>query len=307
MIQKVSLSDLAICLGTTVDTLNEEFKTRFRSMDLSYTVLTNHEKEQEVLNALKYMDADSQIIGAPERVAAWENGWRENYDAFIESGDLDDIVPKFIRPGNIVRWRQQFIRPNNPNFELCFIKLLQYWVFHTYFKKCENIYEFGCGSGMNLVALSKLFPDKSLFGSDFVKSSSELINAIAEKHGFNLRGRLFDMTAPDYSFEILPDSAVLTFGAIEQLAGNYHAFIKYLLHQSPKICVFMEPVIELYDDNLMDYLAIKFHKQRGYSEGLLPLLLQMQDDKKIIIDESRRTYIGNNRMEGYSMIAWRPL
>ena len=70
----------------------------------------------------------------------------------------------------------------------------------------------------------------------------------------------------------------------------------------------MEPTVELYDEtNLVDHLAAKFHKKRGYTQGYLPRLKALEAEKKVEILKVKRTYFGSLFMEGFSFIIWRPV
>jgi hypothetical protein len=51
---------------------------------------------------------------------------------------------------------------------------------------------------------------------------------------------------PDYSLALERNSAVLTLVTIEQLAGRFEAFLDYLLHWRPGLCIHVEPIAELY-------------------------------------------------------------
>ena len=115
------------------------------------------------------------------------------------------------------------------------------------------------------------------------------------------------MLNPDDSFKIASNSAIFTIGAIEQLASNFEAFLQFLLKNRPLLCVHVEPTIELYDkDNLVDYLAIKFHKKRGYTENFLTRLKKLEKEGEIEILKVKRLFFGSLYMEGYSLFIWRP-
>ena len=47
-------------------------------------------------------------------------------------------------------------------FELNFVKVYHRWFLENYFHPFDNIYEFGCGTGFNLVVASEIFPNKNL-------------------------------------------------------------------------------------------------------------------------------------------------
>jgi hypothetical protein len=221
---------------------------------------------------------------------------------------LEALIPKFIRPGQPVRLKRSFVFPNNPDFELRFVEVVRSWIFEEFFAPFDNIYEFGCGTGFNLVPLAQRFPDKNLFGSDFVQSSVDLVNSIARHYKLNLSATLFDMISPNPDYRILPSSAVFTFGAIEQLASRFESFVGFLVKQKPALCLHIEPTVELYDDaHLIDFLGIKFHRKRGYTEGFLPMLQKLAAEGRVEVQRVKRLYFGSLFMEGYSLIVWRPL
>ena len=261
-------------------------------------------RDNLIFSILKRLKEDKQKVGAPDRIDDWEAGWSDNLERFKRSGSLADIVPRFVRHGHPVRWQQDFYAPDDPDYELRFIEWLQKDVIAPWFKECHTIHEFGAGTGLNLVALSDVYPDKLLYGADYSEHSVDLVNAISEKTYRHMHGKLFDMRRPDATYPLRSGDGVLTFGAIEQLAGDFRAFIEFVLSRKPRVVVHVEPVIELYDEqHFVDWLAIQFHQQRGYTEGLLPFL---SEDPRIKVLEVRRSYVGSLMMEGYTRIIWQP-
>jgi len=279
--KSLNVEDFANSFGTTINGFSNELMTLISNMDFRYHVYEGKARDQLILKILKAIDNDRQLVGAEERKDVWLKGWEENLNSFIENEfDFEALTPKFIRKDRPVRYNGQYIQPNNTSFELDFNTIFRSWLFQNYFSEYENIYEFGCGTGFNLVLLDKLLPGRSLHGLDFVKSSVDLINLIGEKKDINLKGHLFDMVTPDENLEIAENSAVFTFGAIEQLASKYENFIDFLIDRKPRLCAHIEPTVELYnEDELIDYLSIKFHKKRGYTEGLLPYLQELEKKK----------------------------
>jgi len=99
----------------------------------------------------------------------------------------------------------------------------------------------------------------------------------------------------------------LTFAALEQIGSNHEAFLQFLLSKSPALCINVECFCELYDENnLIDYLAIKYHKKRNYLDGYLNRLQQLEGDGKIEILETKRPYFGCMYHEAYSFVIWKP-
>ncbi len=300
--------DFADSFGIKVNELPDECKEIINNVDFSYYVLEGEEKEKAILDELKRIDGDTQVIAAPKRTEVWEKGWNENLVAFRGSNwDLEALIPKFYRKDIPLRLNQKFIKSSNERFEYDFFRVFRMWLFKTYFSEVDNIYEFGCGTGYNLVEMAELYPDKNMTGFDFVPSVIELLEEIHIHKKKNITGAFFDMVHPDFSVAIKPNSAIYTFGAIEQLGGQINKLFEFFLEKEPVICVHMEPVVELYDeDSLIDYLAKKFHRKRGYTEGLLPLIQKLQEEKKAEILKVKRLYLGNYNMEGYNLIVWKP-
>ena len=305
---EVTLDDLANSFGATEGDFSEDLRTLITGIDFRYRVIEGEEREKVILSALKKIDSDKQVIGAPERQNVWQEGWAENLQEFIESGyKLEALTPKFIRPNQPIRFQRNYIMPSNPMFELDYFRVFRHWLFGKYLKELDSIYEFGCGTGFNLVELAKLYPEKKLHGLDFVPASRDLVNKLGEVYGWKLSGHLFDMINPDESLTINNNSAVLTFGAIEQLASRYESFLQFLLKRSPALCISVEPTVELYDDeNLFDYLAIKFHRKRGYTETYLPRLRELDAQGKIELLKVKRLFFGSTYFEGFSYMIWRP-
>ena len=304
----ITVEDFARSFDTNVKDIPDECKELIAKTDFKYRIIEGEERDKVILDVLKKIETDEQKIGAPERQNIWEKGWSENLEEFIKSnGDLTKLIPKFIRPNQVIRFNQKYIIPSNPNFELDYFSVFRLWIFKKYLKKFDNIYEFGCGTGFNLVVLVQMYPEKNIYGLDFVSSSIDLVNKISEIYGWNISGHFFDMISPDEEFKIKNNSAVFTFGSVEQLASKFEGFLQYLLKNKPMLCIHMEPTVELYDENdLIDYLAAKFHKKRGYTQNFLPHLKELEDEGKIDILKVKRLFFGSKYMEGFSYMIWKP-
>lgn len=306
---KLTLEDFASSFGTTVQDFPQEVRTLISETDFRYRILEGQERDRVILDVLKKIESDQQVIGAPEREDAWQRGWQENFQKFVESGyDLDALTPRFIRPNQPIRFNGNYIMPSNPMFELDYFRVFRLLLFKKYLKDFDHVYDFGCGTGFNLVPLAQLYPEKRLYGLDFSIAARDLVNKIGEIYHWKMTGHLFNMTSPNESFKIKRNSAVITSGSIEQLAGRFEPFLQYLMKQKPSLCVNIEPTVELYDENnLIDYLAARFHRKRGYTEGYLPRLKGLEAQGEIEILKVKRLFFGSLFMEGFTYIVWRPL
>jgi hypothetical protein len=121
-------------------------------------------------------------------------------------------------------------------------------------------------------------------------------------------GRHFDFFEPDPDMKLDAGSGVLTMCALEQIGPRHERFVEFLLQKKPQVCVNMEPLLELYeDDNLVDYLAMRYHRKRGYLDGFLTSLRNLAAAGRIEILDVRRFFFGSIYHEAYSYVAWRPL
>lgn len=306
---EVTVADFARSFAATEDEFSAECLQAVNNCDLSYSLLDQKQRDDVILCVLKKIASDTQVIGAEERTSVWEQGWSENLNAFkSQNHSLEALIPKFIRENQPIRYNGDYIMPSNPRFEFDYMTVFRIWLFQKYFAEYSNIYEFGCGSGLNLVLLASLFPEKDLCGLDFVQPPVDLIDTIGKTHNWRMTGHRFDMINPDDNFSLAENSAVFTFGALEQLASKTENFIQYLLRKKPGICIHVEPTVELYDENvLFDYLAIQFHRKRGYTERLLPRIQQLETEGKARILGVKRLNFGSLFMEGYTYIIWQPL
>ena len=152
---------------------------------------------------------------------------------------------------------------------------------------CQNmpVYEFGCGNGHN----------RTSDGKGFDWSAT----AIQKLRAKGIQAEVFDMFAPT-PMEI-PGAAV-TFHAMEQLGKNFRPFLDFLLKSKPQIVIHVEPLIELYEDNLLDYLAVQYHRKRGYLEGYLEAVIDSGSE----IIELKRNHFGSFYHDAYSVLVWKP-
>jgi len=161
-IHEVTLEDFARSFGTTVEDIPDDCRELIAKTDFKCKILEGEERDKVLLDVLKKIETDQQIIGAEERQTTWEKGWEENLQDFIKSGyDLNKLVPKFIRPNQIIRLNRNYVMPSNPNFELDYFSIFRLWLFKKYLREFDFIYEFGCGTGFNLAVLAQLYPERS--------------------------------------------------------------------------------------------------------------------------------------------------
>jgi len=301
--------DFALLMDTPLESFSDSCLALIADLDFSYRLLDPEETKELALQILQKLESGKMSVAGSAKLELWEKGWGENYLEFLSGNhSLESLKPKYYRPHSLLRINSRFAKGSDPGFEFNFFQVVRSWLFHNYLADKEHIYEFGCGPGHNLVDFAQRAPEKKLHGFDWAEASVNLVNKIAEVHGFQMKGRRFDMFHPDRSVDFASSNAVITMGALEQLGSDYHAFVDYLLEKSPQICVNIEPLVELYDEGVLeDFLAIMHHRKRNLLGNYLTTLKEYQDKGLVRILRTARVPFGGALEEGWSYVVWQPV
>jgi len=304
----LNILEFAHLFGTSIDDFDIQTQDFIEKTDFRYRHIGQKERDNTILNVLDQIDTDNKDTNKKDK-DRWENGWAENLKDFIDRGyDISALIPRYVKPNQVVRLYRDYVDPCDSNIELNFFTVLRYWLFKKYMKEFDAIYEFGCGPGYNLTFLAELFPDKKLYGLDWAESSIDILNILYNELGMNVFPMNFDLFEPDYSVELEHNCGVFTIGSLEQVGKHHRKFIQYLMDKKPQLCVHIEPLYELYDEtNLIDNLAMRFHKKRNYLSGFLPYLQDLKKENKVDIIKINRMKFGSLFHDGWSMVAWKPL
>lgn len=306
--ERVSPADVAGLFDLQVKDLAKEVLEAIGNADLRYTRLVGPEREACILKVLQTLDSGELVPVGPQRLARWEEGWRENLEGYLESGgSWESLLPKYFKPG-VFRYQGDFIRPVSDRFEADFVQILRRILFERELADADAVIEFGCGTGTSLILLAELFPQKRLIGSDWTQASQGILKAVSKKIGREIQGIQFDMFSPNDSVPFSDRCAVITMNSMEQLGSGHQNFLNYLLAKKPYRCVHLEPIVELYEeDNLFDHLAKAYHQRRSYLSGFLPALQGLEATGKIRVEWVKRFRFGSLYQEAYSAVVWRPL
>jgi hypothetical protein len=287
----------------------EEVATIISERNFQFIKLQDSDRDRIIHEVLKRVEMQFAPSGE-HRESEWNDGWSENLKEFMETNySPKSLIPKYYRPSNIKRWRGNYILTESSSFEYDFFEVLRYLVFRGLLKDATNVFEFGCGSPHNLVALSEQFPGMSLFACDWSPAAVQIANLLREKNFLKIQGEVFNFFKPSLSCDVPSDAVFLTIGGLEQVGKNYQNFLKFVIEEKPFSCVHLEPFEELYsqDENLFDYLALRYHKSRNYLSGYLNELIRLEKEGKISISEIKRVPFGGQFHEGWSLVVWSPL
>lgn len=305
--QSLDVDDFARIFGDSPSNITRECRRLIAELDFHHSVLRGAARESAINEIAEILERTLPFTGIDQK-EPWDRVWTKNLSEFIESGyDTKALVPEFSKDARTLRLGGEYIQPDHPNFEINFVKVLRHWLFAKWFEPVEHVYEFGCGTGHNLVDLAGQFPTKSLHGLDWAASSQKIISLLAEQRGLNITGGFFDMLSPDEDTNVIPGSGILTIGAMEQLGDSHGSFLDFLLKKSPAVCVHVETLLETYDRSIQfDELAARYLTKRGYLRGFLPAVEKLAREGLVEILQIRRT-LGSFLHDGYSCLVWRPM
>jgi hypothetical protein len=282
---------------------------KIQEINLKYLLPSKQQRDDILLKLVKYLLSDDVVIAGSHRKKQWEDGWLENLNDYLNSRDLNSIVPKYFDKYKIQRLNGKFIVPQSDNFEVGLVSIFQYIIFEKYFKESKNVYEFGAGTGHNLLRVREVNKSANLYSMEWAKSGVEIIKNVAKDlNDNNLYGTVFDNFNPDFGIKLQPNSSIYTFAALEQLGSGTDSLIDYWMVNKASIIVNIEPMSEPLDDNeLLQYLSIKYFEKRGYLKDYINKLKSLEREGKVVIHDIVRTGIGSLFIEGYSIISWSPV
>ena len=159
----INSSILAKLFKTNITEVNKYCKTKIKKQ-LKFNYLNEKENNDLIIKVLSKIFEDKQIIASRGRKNKWFQGWNETLNIYRKDKNVNSLFPKFYtaRENRYFRLGGKFIKVKNSNFEIKMLDIYRNWYFKKYFSKVDNIYEFGAGTGHNLVELSKIYPKKKI-------------------------------------------------------------------------------------------------------------------------------------------------
>src|SRR3989338_4892592 len=216
------------------DNLSEFVKKKIKQFNFLAQTVSEKERDQILLKIITTLLDPELPKAGKHRLIKWEKGWGENLKD-LKSKRNSSIIPLYFGKYNIVRFKQEFLKPISANFEYNMLAVIQYWLFDKYFRKIKSIYEFGCGTGHNLLRVREVNSEAQIFGLDWAKSSQGIIKMIKkETRDTNLYAYNFDFFKPNKNFKLNESSAIYTVAALEQIGDNFQPFINYLIKKLSK-------------------------------------------------------------------------
>ena len=172
-------------------------QNEYRKLDFSYRSLTSIERDESLIQTVSALLSELPTAGV-HRQNDWESGWGQNLEDLERNSDETSIIPRYFNKFNLVRWRQELIAPVHKNMEHQMLGFILDWISDEFLADFSNIYEFGAGTGHNLLRFRKRNDSATLWGLDWARSSQNIIQRIAERReDSNIRASYFDYFNPD--------------------------------------------------------------------------------------------------------------
>ena len=225
--KNVSVKDFEEAFNTQ---LSQNIASKIEGYDFIYTDISAEERDACLIKIVQTLLDKSLPFSGEHRREQWESGWGENL-SLLNNKPLDEAVaPKYFGKYDVVRWKQKFVKAISPDFEKNMLGVILDWLFEKYLPGVEAIYEFGCGTGHNLLRARQVNNVAKICGLDWAESSQKIIKKIAtDSSDGNLFAHKFDFFNPDQGFNLDHNSVVYTVAALEQVGDRYIDFINYLL------------------------------------------------------------------------------
>lgn len=305
--QAISVAQFAGLVGVDTNEIPSEIADAVQTRPLLYRRLSVPERDTVLYRLLEQLLSPEISSVGKHRQEIWEQGWGETLAEFVDAGyEVGKLIPKYTRPGEAIRFDGDYAQPRDSDFEVRLSRYQRQMLFDKYFRDCGCVYEFGCGTGLNLVYLSETLPKANIVGLDWVQSSCKLVEAIGRRYprvGF--RNFNFFEIEP---FSLGAASGVCTITALEQVGGEFGPFLEFLVNARPQVVVHIEPIEEMYDTTtLFGYIGRAYHRKRRYLSGFLGELERLESAGRIRIVRRHHTGFGIQRHDPFSLVAWHPI
>lgn len=300
-----TLSTITRCSSITA----EQAFLRVNPPLLQYEDISKDQEQHTVIALTKDLSESRLRVAGQDDPGVWEHGWGELAESLKSKLiTLEALKPQYFHDGEFCRLGGQFVKPTTPFFEYWVGNLVRAAFFIDYLDGVAHVAEFGCGTGLNLLLLSKLYENVTLAGYDWAQPSKQILEQMEKQERRSITTGIFNMLSPKQNSINLPqNSAILTVHALEQVGEQWPKFLRFVLDAKPTKCLFIEPVFELYENSSeLDNYSIAYHQKRGYLKGLYTELREMEKQKLITIKAIQRTAFGGKHHEAYTLMAWQP-
>ncbi len=278
---------------------------------LAYRILGGDEEHRLADELDAFIETtDFRSVGG-EASDIWERGWGEVAERVGQGPvTVDALRPQYFRDERHFRLNGRYVEAVEPRVEYRLSIAVRRILLNHYLADVPSVVELGCGTGLNILLLAGSFAQMRLVGCDWAGASQRILSAMERQFPGRIEGKRLNMLTMEGAddLSIGGDDTVLTVHAMEQLSGNWQACLDFIMAARPRMCLHIEPLLELYDaGDPADARMIRYHRKRGYLHGYLPAVQRLAEQGQAKILELRRTAFSGVHHEAYSVLAWQPL
>jgi len=150
--------------------LSNYVKDKITSYKLVYSPVSEKEQDEVFIKIVNTLLDPFLVYSGPHRLKQWEKGWGQNLTELQKERRLGAVSPKYFSKYDINRFDQKFVKGISKDYEKNMLYVILDYVFDKYLRKVDHIYEFGCGTGHNLLKAREINKEASLIGLDWSKS-----------------------------------------------------------------------------------------------------------------------------------------
>ena len=147
---------------------------------LAYSPLNPEERDDLILKIVEILADDSIPFSGAHRKKQWQKGWNETLHEYKKKPEDELLVPKHFYKYTVGRIRGDFVKLSSKNFELNISDAIIYWVIEKYLRGARDVFDFGCGTGHNLLKIREINKTANITGLDWVSSSQKTVQLIAK-------------------------------------------------------------------------------------------------------------------------------
>ena len=278
-----------------------------RRLDIAVREATSGERAQLLRDVQSSLASELHGRVGRHRLQVWADGWAENLTAFQESGKPDSLLPRYFGKYPEVRLGNSLYIDNGRRAEVALLRQLQTSVVaharrHV---KFSRLVEFGAGTGHNLLHLAADTALESLQGFEWSWSGIACMNAIGSTLEPRISGRFFDYIAPELTNSAdLKETCAVTVASLEQIGGDFRAFLAFLRKSAPAIVCNIEPIQELMGEHELGALSVEYSRRRNYLDGYLLYLRNLEKAGEIRILLEQESRVGSKFINGYGVVMW---
>jgi hypothetical protein len=134
---KIIFNDLEEIFGSKLSIETKELLLRG---NFNYQFADHEERDIGLAKLINFLTQHKKESGT-ECHGLWENSWEENSESFIASGEGSNLVPKFVRKKELIRFDGNWIIPKDSEFKTIFVMVSPDTIFRENFSKSSTIRE----------------------------------------------------------------------------------------------------------------------------------------------------------------------